>query len=111
MNSETNKRISPRSIVEIAAFVYVMEEWVACKTIDLSLEAISVELVYPLIQGGLVALDFHQTQGMKKHEMLTEILRCDALETEPVTHRVVMKFVDPSQDFMVDTKSLIQNKS
>ncbi|MBT5631563.1 MAG: PilZ domain-containing protein [Nitrospina sp.] len=110
MNSETNKRISPRSIVEIAAFVYVMEEWVACKTIDLSLEAISVELVYPLIQGGLVALDFHQTQGMKKHEMLTEILRCDALETDPVTHRVVMKFVDPSQDFMEDTKALIQSE-
>lgn len=111
MNSKKNNRISPRSFVDIAVFVYVMESWVGCKTIDLSLEAISVELPYPLIQGSIVALDIHQSQGMKKHEMLTEILRCDTLETDPVTHRTVIKFIDPSKDFMEDAKSLIQSKS
>jgi hypothetical protein len=53
----------------------------------------------------------HQSKGMKKYEMLTEILRCDTLETDPVSHRSVMKYIDPSEDFLRDVKSLTQSKS
>ena len=60
----------------------ITDNWLACKTIDLSQEAISVETVHPLVPGSLVALDIHQSAGMKKHPMLTEILRCDTLETD-----------------------------
>jgi len=48
---------------------------------------------------------------MKKHEILTEILRCDTLETNHVTHRSIMKYIEPSEDFLRDAKSLIQSKS
>ena len=88
-----------------------MDEWIECKTIDLSSEAISVEIVYPLVQGSLVALDIHLSKGMKKYEILTEILRMDTLETDPVTHRSVMKYIEPSEDILRDAKSLIQSKS
>lgn len=111
MNSEKNKRSSPRSSIDIAVFVHIMEEWIECKTIDLSSEAIAVEMAYPLVPGSLVALDIHQSKGMKKYEMLTEILRCDTLETNPVTHRSVMKYIEPSEDFLRDAESLIQSKS
>ena len=111
MNREKNKRNSPRSSIDIAVFVHIMDEWIECKTIDLSSEAISVEMAYPLVPGSLVALDMHQSKGMKKYEMLTEILRCDTLETDPVSHRSVMKYIDPSEDFLRDVKSLPQSKS
>ena len=110
-NSEKNKRSSPRSSIDTAVFVHIMDEWIECKTIDLSSEAISVEMAYSLVPGSLVALDMHQSKGMKKYEMLTEILRCDTLETDPVSHRSVMKYIDPSEDFLRDVKSLTQSKS
>ena len=70
-----------------------------------------MEIVYPLVPGSLVALDIHQSKGMKKYEILTEILRSGTLETDPVTHRSVMKYIEPSEDFLRDAKSLIQSKS
>ena len=111
MNREKNKRNSPRSSIDIAVFVHIMDEWIECKTIDLSSEAISVEMAYPLVPGSLVALDLRQSEGMKKHEILTEILRCDTQETNHVTHRSIMKYIEPSEDFLRDAKSLIQSKS
>ena len=54
-------------------------------------------MVYPLVPGSLVALDIHQSKGMKKYEILTEILRMDTLETDPVTHRSVMKYNEPKR--------------
>ena len=111
MNREKNNRSSPRSSIDITVFVHIMDEWIECKTIDLSAEAISVELAYPLVPGSLVALDLHQTKEMKKYEILTEILRCDSLKTDPVTHRSVLKYIEPSEDFLRDAKSLIQSKS
>tara|TARA_B100001146_G_scaffold219233_1_gene226125 strand:- start:1603 stop:2043 length:441 start_codon:yes stop_codon:yes gene_type:complete len=111
MNSEKNKRSSPRSSIDTAVFVHIMDEWIECKTIDLSPGAISVEMAFPLVPGSLVAPDLRQSEGMKKHEILTEILRCDTLETNPVTHRSIMKYIEPSEDFLRDAKSLIQSKS
>ena len=111
MNSEKNKRSSPRSSIDTAVFVHIMDEWIECKTIALSPETISVEMAYPLVPGSLVALDLRQSEGMKKHEILTEILRCDTQETNHVTHRSIMKYIEPSEDFLRDAKSLIQSKS
>jgi len=51
MNSEKNKRSSPLSSIDTAVFVHIMDEWIECKTHDLSPEAISVEMAYPLVPG------------------------------------------------------------
>ena len=106
----SDKRSFPRSIVDLQVSTQMEDKQVEGKVIDLTVEGISMELDRSLKAGATIAIEIKQNQEVKQNELKVEIIRCLPAESDSSKHHVVAKFIEPNDEFLMDTLALVHGK-
>jgi hypothetical protein len=103
----SDKRVFPRSLVDLQVSTQVEDKRIEGKVIDLTVEGISMEFDHTLKAGTTVAIDIQQNQEVKKNQLKIEIIRCLPTETDSSKYHIVAKFIEPNDEFLMDALALV----
>lgn len=103
----SDKRSFPRSLVDLQVSCQIEDKRIEGNVIDLTVEGISMEIDHTFKPGTAVAIDIKQNQEMKNSKLKIEIIRCLPVEPESSRYRIVAKFIEPNDEFLMDTLALV----
>lgn len=105
MGKAGDKRSFPRSLVQKQVEVHSENQTLCGNIIDLTVEAISLEIEKPFEIGEVIKVFFEASDDLKENELKCEVSRSKLQDTG--LHMIVAKFVDVNDEFLMDALALV----
>jgi hypothetical protein len=102
-----DKRNFPRSLVGLVAYIRIKDERINGKILDLTVEAILMEIGKEIPTGNNVAIAIKQSQEMEENELRAEVIRCIQSKSDSSKYDLVARIIEPNDQFLMDVLALV----